>query len=139
MGRVFAVFSRLLSRYVHDTSSISPICLCYIYHCFICLHMQAAGQYNKVEEAIFETLSEIPEILQSSRRYIGIYADLQNQSLEEKTFYLFRSILRTLTHIMKFFSDSKIREHNPFFISRPTSLIDTNRQTLRAHIETIII
>ncbi|EMR65917.1 hypothetical protein UCREL1_7098 [Eutypa lata UCREL1] len=79
---------------------------------------EAAGQYSRVEEAIFETLSEIPEILESSRRYIEIYADLQYQSLEEKTFYLFRSILRTLIHVMKFFSDSKIHVQKMEDLSR---------------------
>ncbi|KAK7752621.1 hypothetical protein SLS62_005390 [Diatrype stigma] len=87
---------------------------------------QAAGQYSKVEEAIFETLSEIPDVLESSRRYIGIYADLQSHSLEEKTFYLFRAILRTLTHIMQFFADSAIHDHELEDISRRLTAFESS-------------
>ncbi|KAI0548227.1 hypothetical protein F4679DRAFT_551685 [Xylaria curta] len=69
----------------------------------------AAGRYKKVEDEIFEALSEIPEILEHSRRYIKIYADLRDHFLEKRTFDLFRSILRTLSHIMRFFKDSALR------------------------------
>lgn len=70
---------------------------------------QAAGQYAKVEDACFEALSSIPEIMDGSRRYILAYSDLRNHHLEPKTFDLFRAILRSLTHIMRFFADSSIR------------------------------
>ncbi|KAI1734073.1 hypothetical protein F4680DRAFT_365004 [Xylaria scruposa] len=70
----------------------------------------AAGRYKKVEDEIFQALSEIPEILEHSRRYIKIYADLRDNFLEKRTFDLFRSILRTLSHIMRFFKDSALRK-----------------------------
>ncbi|KAI0183505.1 hypothetical protein EV127DRAFT_446927, partial [Xylaria flabelliformis] len=70
----------------------------------------AAGRYKKVEDEIFQALSEIPEILEHSRRYIKIYADLRDHFLEKRTFDLFRSILRTLSHIMRFFNDSALRK-----------------------------
>ncbi|KAI0410963.1 hypothetical protein F5X98DRAFT_358392 [Xylaria grammica] len=70
----------------------------------------AAGRYTKVEDEIFQALAEIPEILERSRRYIKIYADLRDHFLEKRTFDLFRSILRTLCHIMRFFKDSALRK-----------------------------
>ncbi|RWA05709.1 hypothetical protein EKO27_g9392 [Xylaria grammica] len=51
----------------------------------------AAGRYTKVEDEIFQALAEIPEILERSRRYIKIYADLRDHFLEKRTFDLFRS------------------------------------------------
>ncbi|KAI0427952.1 hypothetical protein F5Y09DRAFT_314759 [Xylaria sp. FL1042] len=70
----------------------------------------AAGRYTKVEDDIFQTLVEIPEVLERSRRYIKIYADLRDNSLERRTFDLFRSIIRTLCHVMQFFKDSTARK-----------------------------
>ncbi|KAK6836819.1 hypothetical protein PG987_007314 [Apiospora arundinis] len=70
----------------------------------------AAGRYNKVEEAIFESLSEIPEIMESARRYVQIYYENRDQRLEQKTFELFRAILRALIQIMEFFADSRKRK-----------------------------
>ncbi|KAI0874100.1 hypothetical protein GGS24DRAFT_460595 [Hypoxylon argillaceum] len=70
----------------------------------------AASRYTKVEDEIFQALAEIPEILERSRRYIMIYADLRDSFLEKRTFDLFRSILRTLSHIMRFFKDSTLRK-----------------------------
>ncbi|KAI0442771.1 hypothetical protein F4803DRAFT_562076 [Xylaria telfairii] len=70
----------------------------------------AAGRYKKVEDEILQALAEIPEILERSRRYIKIYADLRDNFLEKRTFDLFRSILRTLSHIMRFFKDSALRK-----------------------------
>ncbi|KAK7912143.1 hypothetical protein PG985_014624 [Apiospora marii] len=70
----------------------------------------AAGRYKNVEESIFKALSEIPEIMESARRYVQIYHQNRYHSLERKTFDLFRAILRTLLHIMKFFADSKFRK-----------------------------
>ncbi|KAI0965291.1 hypothetical protein F4678DRAFT_467631 [Xylaria arbuscula] len=69
----------------------------------------AAGRYTKVEDDIFQALAEIPETLERSRKYIKIYADQRDHVLEKKTFDLFRSILRTLSHVMRFFKDSAIR------------------------------
>ncbi|KAI1747728.1 hypothetical protein F4782DRAFT_520175 [Xylaria castorea] len=70
----------------------------------------AAGRYKKVEDEIFQALAEIPEILEHSQRYIKIYADYRDHFLEKRTFDLFRSILRTLSHIMRFFKDSALRK-----------------------------
>ncbi|KAI8944576.1 hypothetical protein F4801DRAFT_594847 [Xylaria longipes] len=72
--------------------------------------VRAAGRYKKVEDEIFEALAEIPEILEHSRRYIKIYADVRDNFLEKRTFDLFRSILRSLSHIMRFFKDSALRK-----------------------------
>jgi hypothetical protein len=74
---------------------------------------QAASQYRKVQDAVFEALSEIPEIMESARRYIQIYADQQDSILEKRTFDLFRAILGTLIQIMRCFVDSSIR-NSPF-------------------------
>lgn len=70
--------------------------------------MQAAGQYIKIEEAIFGALAEIPEIIQGAQTYVKVYTDRRDQSLERKTFELFLAILRTLTHIMQFFADGAL-------------------------------
>ncbi|KAI0812813.1 hypothetical protein GGR55DRAFT_637974 [Xylaria sp. FL0064] len=70
----------------------------------------AAGRYTKVEDDIFQALVEIPEVLERSRRYVKIYADLRDNSLERRTFDLFRSIVRTLCHVMQFFKDSTVRK-----------------------------
>ncbi|KAI1274635.1 hypothetical protein F5Y07DRAFT_410066 [Xylaria sp. FL0933] len=70
----------------------------------------AAGRYTKVEDDIFQALVEIPEVLERSRRYVKIYADLRDNSLERRTFDLFRSIIRTLCHVMQFFKDSAVRK-----------------------------
>ncbi|KAI0103756.1 hypothetical protein GGR51DRAFT_251553 [Nemania sp. FL0031] len=70
----------------------------------------AAGRYTKVEDEIFQALADIPEIIEHSRRYVKIYADLRDHFLEKRTFDLFRSILRTLSHIMRFFKDSTFRK-----------------------------
>ncbi|KAK8063320.1 hypothetical protein PG996_007972 [Apiospora saccharicola] len=77
----------------------------------------AAGQYKNVEETIFKALSEIPEIMESARRYVQTYYQNRDHSLERKTFDLFRAILRALLHIMKFFADSKF--HNSKLDSGP--------------------
>jgi hypothetical protein len=72
--------------------------------------IQAAGRYTKVEDAIFQALSDIPEILERSRRYVTIYANLREHALEKRTYELFRSILRTLCHIMRFFKEGTLRK-----------------------------
>ena len=48
--------------------------------------------------------------MESARRYVQIYHQNRYHSLEQKTFDLFRAILRALLHIMKFFADSKFRK-----------------------------
>ncbi|KAI9903641.1 hypothetical protein N3K66_000170 [Trichothecium roseum] len=73
------------------------------------LAIGAAGHYGKVEEAAFEALSDIPIIMESARKYLGIYRKMQDQDLEKRTFELFRAILSTLRHVMQFFADGKSR------------------------------
>lgn len=48
--------------------------------------------------------------MEDARDYINIYANLRDQTLERKTFDLFRAILRSLGHIMKFFAEGSIRK-----------------------------
>ncbi|KAF4992488.1 hypothetical protein FDECE_13704 [Fusarium decemcellulare] len=67
----------------------------------------AAGRYGKVEEAIFEALSEVPIIMESAGRYVDMYWRMRDQYLEQRTFELFRAILQLLRHIMQFFADGK--------------------------------
>lgn len=71
---------------------------------------QAAGRYVTVEDSIFDALSDLPEMMDGARKYISIYRDHPDQSLERKTFDLYVAILKSLTHIMQFFADSSIRE-----------------------------
>lgn len=72
--------------------------------------MQAAGHFSKVEDAIFEGLAEIPEILDNAKRYVEIYYKKRYSNLERKTFDLYLSILRALKHVLKFFADSSASE-----------------------------
>ncbi|KAL2286016.1 hypothetical protein FJTKL_07263 [Diaporthe vaccinii] len=70
--------------------------------------VEAAGAFSRVEAVIFETLAEIPEIMDDAKRYyIEIYGKYRDQLLEKKTFELYLSILKALNHIMQFFVDSK--------------------------------
>ena len=93
-----------------------PACLClkpYFRDCAdIC--SQAAGQFQKVEDAIFEALVEIPETMESAQRYIQIYSEMQESLLEKRTFDLFWAVLKALIHIMRFFADSSIRNEPSF-------------------------
>ncbi|KAF6813202.1 hypothetical protein CSOJ01_04713, partial [Colletotrichum sojae] len=70
----------------------------------------AAGQYTKVEEDIFKALADIPDIMETIRRYIGIYWQKPDHRFEQRVFNLFRASLKTLRHIMQFFADSKYRK-----------------------------
>ncbi|KAJ9156115.1 hypothetical protein NKR23_g1372 [Pleurostoma richardsiae] len=70
----------------------------------------AAGQYAKIEDSILESLAEIPEIMESARKYIRIYSRLRDTTLERRTFELYLSILRTLTYIMLFIAESSFRK-----------------------------
>lgn len=74
--------------------------------------MQAAGQYTKVEEDIFKALADIPDIMETTRRYVGIYWQKPDHRFEQRVFNLFRASLKTLRHIMQFFADSKYRMFN---------------------------
>lgn len=72
--------------------------------------LQAVGNYAKVEESILDSLAQIPEVIENTRRYIEIYSELRDQHLEARTFDLYLSILKALTHIMQFFADSSFRK-----------------------------
>ncbi len=72
--------------------------------------MQAAGHFSKAEDAILEALARIPEVIDGSRRYIQIYSQSRDHFLERRTFELYLSILKALTHIMRFFADSAFRK-----------------------------
>ncbi|KAL3301869.1 hypothetical protein RB213_005008 [Colletotrichum asianum] len=72
--------------------------------------LQAAGQYIKVEEDVFQALSDIPDIMETTRRYVEIYWKRRNNRFEKRVFNLYRACLRALHHVMKFFSDSKFRK-----------------------------
>lgn len=79
------------------------------------LAVGAVGNYAKVEESILDSLAQIPEIIENTRRYIEIYSELRDQHLEARTFDLYLSILKALTHIMQFFADSSFRKvYQPF-------------------------
>ncbi|KAI1328143.1 hypothetical protein F5Y16DRAFT_166596 [Xylariaceae sp. FL0255] len=80
----------------------------------------AAGRYQKVEDTIFQALEEIPDLLENARRYVKIYANIRDQFLERRTFDLFRSILRTLTHIMRFFKESTLRKISESILKQGT-------------------
>ncbi|KAM0227395.1 hypothetical protein ACHAPO_011581 [Fusarium lateritium] len=70
----------------------------------------AAGQYTKVEESIFEALSEIPRIMESAKRYVDMYRQIRDQFLEQRTIELFRAILTFLRQVMQFFLDDKSKK-----------------------------
>ncbi|KAF6837171.1 hypothetical protein CPLU01_03283 [Colletotrichum plurivorum] len=70
----------------------------------------AAGQYTKVEEDIFKALADIPDIMETARRYVAIYWQKPDHRFEQRIFNLFRASLKTLRHIMQFFADSKYRK-----------------------------
>ena len=72
----------------------------------ICI--QAAGQSAKVEQTVFEALSEIPYAMGSARKYLDFYRDGGKEALEKMIFDLFRAVIGALTHIMQFFQDSTI-------------------------------
>ncbi|KAH7233070.1 hypothetical protein BKA59DRAFT_446565 [Fusarium tricinctum] len=74
------------------------------------LAIGAAGQYGKVEETIFEALSEIPIIMESAGRYVDMYWKMRDQYLEQRTFELFRAILQMLRYVMQFFAEGKTRK-----------------------------
>ncbi|KAH7144592.1 hypothetical protein B0J13DRAFT_47620 [Dactylonectria estremocensis] len=79
------------------------------------LAVGAVGHYSKVEESILDSLTQIPEIIENTRRYIEIYSESRDQHLEARTFDLYLSILRALVHIMQFFADSSFRKvYQPF-------------------------
>ncbi|KAI8631370.1 hypothetical protein F5Y19DRAFT_425982 [Xylariaceae sp. FL1651] len=95
----------------------------------------AASRYNKVEDAILQALADIPEILENSRRYVKIYANLRDHFLEKRTFDLFRSILRTLSHIMRFFNESTFRKISGSILKQATYKDDltASLEAVRSH------
>ncbi|KAF6809748.1 hypothetical protein CMUS01_13617 [Colletotrichum musicola] len=98
----------------------------------------AAGQYTKVEEDIFKALADIPEIMETTRRYVGIYWQKPDHRFEQRVFNLFRASLKTLRHIMQFFADSKYRKllgavgKQNAYKSDLTSSLDEMRQCAEA-------
>ncbi|KAJ4003192.1 hypothetical protein NW752_011633 [Fusarium irregulare] len=70
----------------------------------------AAGQYTKVEEGVYEALSEIPRIMDSAKRYVGLYRQMREQSVEQRTIELFRAILTFLRRVMQYFLDDKSKK-----------------------------
>lgn len=70
---------------------------------------QAASQYGKVEETVFEALAEVPTIMEDAGKFIDIYQPIPDQHLEKRTFDLFRAIIHMLTHVMQLFADNKLR------------------------------
>ncbi|KAH6677900.1 hypothetical protein F5X68DRAFT_278047 [Plectosphaerella plurivora] len=71
------------------------------------LALNAASQYDKIQTTVLETLSEIPGIMDTATRYVQIYYKMTNQILEQRTYELFRAILKTLRLVMQFFLDGK--------------------------------
>ncbi|RBR13213.1 hypothetical protein FVER53590_09900 [Fusarium verticillioides] len=67
----------------------------------------AAGRYTKVEESVYEAISEIPMIMEHAKRYVDMYRQLRDQFLEQRTIELFRAILTLLHQVMQFFLDGK--------------------------------
>lgn len=61
-----------------------------------------------MQDAAFETPSEIPDIVAGAQRYVDIYKEYKHHTLELRTFGLFRAILRALRNVMEFFADSKM-------------------------------
>ncbi|KAF9877006.1 hypothetical protein CkaCkLH20_05272 [Colletotrichum karsti] len=82
--------------------------------CSICgvfkLVIGAAGQYSKVEEEIFKALSEIPDFMRRTKRYVDVFWNQRDHRFEQLSIELFRAMLQSLRHIMQFFADSKIRK-----------------------------
>ncbi|KAI1858928.1 uncharacterized protein JN550_012286 [Neoarthrinium moseri] len=108
LGRNSAVFESWLQLLPAGDygSSLRAFSICGVFK----IAIGAAGQYVKVEEAIFGALAEIPEIIQGAQTYVKVYSDRRPQALEKKTFDLFLAILRSLTHIMQFFAEGSIRK-----------------------------
>ncbi|PNP81402.1 hypothetical protein FNYG_05208 [Fusarium nygamai] len=67
----------------------------------------AAGRYTKVEEGVYEAISEIPIIMERAKRYVDMYRQMRDQFLEQRTVELFRAILTLLHQVMQFFLDGK--------------------------------
>ncbi|KAF5647841.1 uncharacterized protein FTJAE_1524 [Fusarium tjaetaba] len=67
----------------------------------------AAGRYTKVEESVYEAISEIPMIMERAKRYVDMYRQMRDQFLEQRTIELFRAILTLLHQVMQFFLDGK--------------------------------
>ncbi|KAF5572063.1 hypothetical protein FPANT_13377 [Fusarium pseudoanthophilum] len=67
----------------------------------------AAGRYTKVEEGVYEAISEVPMIMEHAKRYVDMYRQMRDQFLEQRTIELFRAILTLLHQVMQFFLDGK--------------------------------
>ncbi|KAF4447064.1 hypothetical protein F53441_9363 [Fusarium austroafricanum] len=67
----------------------------------------AASRYTKIEESVYEAISEIPIIMERAKRYVDMYRQMRDQFLEQRTIELFRAILSLLRQVMQFFLDGK--------------------------------
>ncbi|KAK1987588.1 hypothetical protein LZ30DRAFT_579789 [Colletotrichum cereale] len=72
------------------------------------LAVGAVTQYSSTGEAIFQFLSDIPDIMENARQTFALYREMGGHSLDRRSFELFRAVLSALTHIMQFFADSKM-------------------------------
>ncbi|KAK2016119.1 hypothetical protein LZ32DRAFT_626484 [Colletotrichum eremochloae] len=72
------------------------------------LAVGAATQYSSTGEAIFQFLADIPDIMENARQTFALYREMGGHSLDRRSFELFRAVLAALTHIMQFFTDSKM-------------------------------
>ncbi|WDK23004.1 hypothetical protein CGRA01v4_14295 [Colletotrichum graminicola] len=69
----------------------------------------AAAQHSSTGEAIFQFLSDIPDIMENARQTFALYKEMGGHSLDRRSFELFRAVLTALSHIMQFFADSKLK------------------------------
>lgn len=82
----------------------------------ILIKSQAASQHSKVMDCVFEALGDIPEAMESAQKYVLIYKDTHDHSLERKTFDLYLAVLRALIQIMQFFADDGFSTYPPFLL-----------------------
>ncbi|KAF5584016.1 uncharacterized protein FSUBG_12930 [Fusarium subglutinans] len=70
----------------------------------------AAGRYTKVEESVYEAMSEIPIIMERTKRYVDMYRQMRDQFLEQRTIELFRAILTCFTRSCRKFIGSLMQQ-----------------------------
>ncbi|KAK1561753.1 uncharacterized protein LY79DRAFT_530827 [Colletotrichum navitas] len=82
--------------------------ICGVFKLAIGASEKAATQYSSTGEAIFQFLSDIPDIMENARQTFALYKEMGGHSLDRRSFELFRAVLSALNHIMQFFADSKM-------------------------------
>ncbi|KAH7312721.1 hypothetical protein B0I35DRAFT_437582 [Stachybotrys elegans] len=92
----------------------------------------AASHYGKAEETVIQALSDIPCIMEGARRYVERYRQMRGQFLEQRTFELFRAILKLLCHIMQFFIDRKSKRFLGSLVKQ-----DSYKEDLREALEEV--